>query len=61
MHLFSFSFRIFADNMQISEITVFKGIPYTAPPVGELRWKRPQPVVGYYLIKRVFLHRIGGA
>src|SRR6516165_11650253 len=27
-----------------SGIRVFKGIPYAAPAVGELRWKAPQPV-----------------
>lgn len=25
-------------------ITIFKGVPFAAPPVGELRWKPPQPV-----------------
>ncbi len=27
-----------------SSITVFKGIPFAAPPTGDLRWKAPQPV-----------------
>ncbi len=28
-------------------INIYKGIPYAAPPVGDLRWKAPQPVADW--------------
>ena len=29
---------------KVAGVVVFKGIPFGAPPIGELRWKPPQPV-----------------
>lgn len=32
------------EGKDLSGITVFKGVPFAAPPVGNLRWKAPQPI-----------------
>ena len=33
------------------DVVVYKGVPYAAPPVGDLRWKAPQPVVAWEGVK----------
>ena len=35
-----------------ASITVFKGIPYAAPPVGDLRWRAPRPVAPWQGVKK---------
>lgn len=32
-------------------VAIYKGIPFAAPPVGDLRWKAPQPVEGWNGVK----------
>lgn len=33
-------------------LTVYKGVPFAAPPVGDLRWKPPQPVEPWEGVKK---------
>lgn len=35
-------------------ITVFRGIPYAKPPVGELRWKAPQPADSWEGVRKCY-------
>lgn len=39
------------------EISVFKGIPFAAPPVGDLRWKAPQPVIPWTGEYQAYTHK----
>jgi para-nitrobenzyl esterase len=34
------------------QINIFKGIPFAAPPTGDLRWKAPQPVQAWQGVKK---------
>ena len=35
------------------DLAVFKGIPFAAPPLGDLRWKAPQPVTPWSGVRTV--------
>ena len=35
-----------------SGIRIFRGIPFAAPPIGDLRWKEPQPVKNWQGVRK---------
>lgn len=37
---------------QDNGLTIYKGIPFAAPPVGDLRWKTPQPVLPWDTVRQ---------
>ncbi|WP_460953381.1 carboxylesterase/lipase family protein [Spirosoma litoris] len=34
------------------DVRIFKGVPFAAPPIGNLRWKAPQPVASWTGVKK---------
>ncbi len=40
------------EGIQSGAITVFKSVPFAAPPVGELRWRAPQPAPPWNGVRR---------
>ncbi len=43
--------KVMGVNTPTKGVIAYKGIPFAAPPVGELRWKEPQPVVPWIGVK----------
>ncbi len=40
------------EGANVSGISEFKGVPFAAPPVGDLRWREPQPVKNWTGIRK---------
>jgi para-nitrobenzyl esterase len=43
---------VLGTNSPDGKVEIFRGIPYAAPPVGELRWKEPQPAAKWDGVKK---------
>ena len=39
-------------GVRAGDLTVFKGLPYAAPPVGSLRWRAPQPPLRWQGVRK---------
>lgn len=39
-----------------NDVRVFRGVPYAAPPVGDLRWRAPQPVADWPGVRAATAH-----
>ena len=37
-------------------VTVYKDIPFAAPPLGDLRWRAPQPAVAWTGVRLSLIH-----
>ena len=44
------------DGLRMGTARAFKGIPYAAPPVGQLRWRPPQPVPSWRGVRKATAH-----
>ncbi|MBQ5453982.1 MAG: carboxylesterase family protein, partial [Bacteroidales bacterium] len=40
------------EGLEKDSLKIFKGIPFAAPPVGDLRWKAPQPLTPWDGVKK---------
>jgi para-nitrobenzyl esterase len=43
--------RGLVQGVQHGDLTVYKGLPFAAPPIGELRWRVPQPMSAWSGVK----------
>jgi len=40
------------EGVILPEVRIFKGVPFAAPPVGDLRWRSPQPVAKWKGVRK---------